>query len=100
MPKDTDKNMKRHQLPLFEFDEANLAKLKNHPANENAEESDFGKYIVFRASTKTTQYLFWHFVFFTSVTTAKQSFLRLKNSSSIILDTIRSFCMSMKYASV
>jgi len=47
MAKDTDKNTKGHQLPLFEFDDANLEKLNKHPTIENAEESDFGKYIVY-----------------------------------------------------
>ena len=47
MPKDTDKNTKGRQLPLFEFDDDNLEKLKKHPANEKPEKSEFGKYIVY-----------------------------------------------------
>lgn len=43
---DTEENM-GGQLPLFEFDEENLAKLKQHPASTNSVGSDFGKYIVY-----------------------------------------------------
>ena len=36
-----------YQLPLFEFDVANLEKQKQHAAEKLSEESDFGKYIVY-----------------------------------------------------
>lgn len=36
-----------HQLPLFEFDEANLEIVKRHQPEEHRQESNFGKYIVY-----------------------------------------------------
>lgn len=47
MAKDGVSNSTGYQMPLFEFDEENLEKLKHNAANDSVGESEFGKYIVY-----------------------------------------------------
>jgi len=83
MAKDDASNSTGHQMPLFEFDDDNLKRLKHHPANGSSEESDFGKYIMYvdesgdhslQSIDQSYRYLLWHFVFFTSAITVKPLF--------------------------
>jgi len=47
MAKDDVSNSTGYQMPLFEFDEENLEKLKHDSANGSFGESVYGKYIVY-----------------------------------------------------